>query len=525
MTRLAVDDLIIDTDLRAVSRADDPLDIGGLTYDLLLALVEAAPAALDHDSLTRAVWPGRVVTPETLSQRVRLLRKSLNDDAEQPHYVASIRGFGYRLLPQPVELAPTLPAIELIEFGTPPPTSMRAGAARHTIAVLPIAVPNDDPDLSMTALGMHQDLIGHLARARAFPVTAQASTLRFAQADLDPTETANALGARFLVCSNLIPDGRTIRLVLTLTDGSNGTTIWQQDYPVATSDVISISRTLYDDVVGQLELELIQLAQQESLRMTDNLDAWTAYHRGCWHMYWFNELALQRAQFWFEKARQLDPGAARPWACLSWVAWQRVFLGLTDDPQTTIQSVRDLAEQSLARDRKDPMSHWALGRALLLERKTQAAATVLERAVTLNPSFAVGRYSLAFAQLQSGSVKQSIEHSNHAAHISPYDPLLSLMLTTTAFGLTLQGARDEGADAMRHALAQPNVHFAIHAKAAVTFALANAMPEAQEQLTIVRESHSEFDIEQFKDTFQYSDPAVLALFEEAFDRLRFTANQ
>ena len=52
------------------------------------------------------VWPGLVVGPETVSQRIKLLRDSLGDDPKMPRYVAGVRGRGYRLLPAVVRRDP-----------------------------------------------------------------------------------------------------------------------------------------------------------------------------------------------------------------------------------------------------------------------------------------------------------------------------------------------------------------------------------------------------------------------------------
>lgn len=52
--------------------------------DLLLALARAAPNLASIDFLMHQVWPGRVVSPETVSQRAKLLRGALGDDPEAP---------------------------------------------------------------------------------------------------------------------------------------------------------------------------------------------------------------------------------------------------------------------------------------------------------------------------------------------------------------------------------------------------------------------------------------------------------
>ncbi|MGO9948139.1 MAG: winged helix-turn-helix domain-containing protein [Steroidobacteraceae bacterium] len=77
-------DLTIDTGRQLVSRATDPIPLPRLSYDLLLVLVQAAPNVVSQEELMRLVWPGIVVSPETVSQRVKLLRDALDDDPRAP---------------------------------------------------------------------------------------------------------------------------------------------------------------------------------------------------------------------------------------------------------------------------------------------------------------------------------------------------------------------------------------------------------------------------------------------------------
>lgn len=105
--RLVIADLIVDLDQLSVMREGRPLPLPGLSFDLLVALARAAPRVMTHDELLDAVWRGVVVSPETVSQRVKLLRDALGDDAREPRYVAGVRGRGYRLV-APVEWLPTI---------------------------------------------------------------------------------------------------------------------------------------------------------------------------------------------------------------------------------------------------------------------------------------------------------------------------------------------------------------------------------------------------------------------------------
>ena len=97
-SRLLAGDLIIDVGRREVARGSTTIKLPRLSYKLLLALTEAAPRVVTQDELIDRVWGGRVTTPETITQRVKLLRQALGDDANNPTYIGLVRGEGYRLL-------------------------------------------------------------------------------------------------------------------------------------------------------------------------------------------------------------------------------------------------------------------------------------------------------------------------------------------------------------------------------------------------------------------------------------------
>jgi TolB-like protein/DNA-binding winged helix-turn-helix (wHTH) protein/tetratricopeptide (TPR) repeat protein len=93
-----VDDLIIDLASRRVTRAGTVIPLKALSFDLLVTLVRAAPSLVSFEQLSERVWPGLVVTPETIVQRVKLLRAALGDDPHAPRYIEGVRGRGYRMV-------------------------------------------------------------------------------------------------------------------------------------------------------------------------------------------------------------------------------------------------------------------------------------------------------------------------------------------------------------------------------------------------------------------------------------------
>ncbi len=93
-----VDDLIIDLGQRRVTRGGTDIPLPHLSFQLLVTLARSAPDVVTFDQLTARVWPGLVITPETISQRVKLVRDALGDDPHAPRYIAGVRGSGYRMV-------------------------------------------------------------------------------------------------------------------------------------------------------------------------------------------------------------------------------------------------------------------------------------------------------------------------------------------------------------------------------------------------------------------------------------------
>src|SRR5262245_56045783 len=93
-----VGDLVVDFRGARLLRGGRGAGGRGLPFDLLAARVRRAPAFVSVRDLMDEVWPKLVVGPENVSQRVKLVRAALGDDAEHPRYIEGVRGKGYRVV-------------------------------------------------------------------------------------------------------------------------------------------------------------------------------------------------------------------------------------------------------------------------------------------------------------------------------------------------------------------------------------------------------------------------------------------
>ncbi|MEM8984242.1 MAG: winged helix-turn-helix domain-containing protein, partial [Pseudomonadota bacterium] len=169
-TVLQAGDLTIDLSRHVVSRNGVALHLPPLSFRLLHALAARAPAVATADELLSTVWSGRVVGNETLTQRVKLLRDALGEDASQPQYIELVRGIGYRLA-VPVTAAASASG----DAATPAPASGRrrliiavgiaASVAAIAIATVPRLAPPSVPAPSVDEAAQRGD--GHAAYLRA----------------------------------------------------------------------------------------------------------------------------------------------------------------------------------------------------------------------------------------------------------------------------------------------------------------------------------------------------------------------
>lgn len=105
--RCHIDDLTVDFTRRKVfDRNQQAIAMSALSFDTLRALIEASPAVVSTGELIERAWGGSVVSDETVTQRIRLLRKALGDDRQNPRYIETVRNVGYRLIPPIADAAP-----------------------------------------------------------------------------------------------------------------------------------------------------------------------------------------------------------------------------------------------------------------------------------------------------------------------------------------------------------------------------------------------------------------------------------
>jgi predicted ATPase/DNA-binding winged helix-turn-helix (wHTH) protein len=67
-------------------------------FDILRCLVEKQDVVVSRAELMAKVWPGVVVTNDSLAQAIMAARAAIGDDGEEPTFIHTVRGRGYRFV-------------------------------------------------------------------------------------------------------------------------------------------------------------------------------------------------------------------------------------------------------------------------------------------------------------------------------------------------------------------------------------------------------------------------------------------
>jgi DNA-binding winged helix-turn-helix (wHTH) protein/tetratricopeptide (TPR) repeat protein len=86
----------MDPDKQILLRGNDPVPVTPKAFETLLVLVRRSRDVVSKEELLNAVWPNSFVEESNLSQNIFLLRKALGDTAENREYIVTLPGRGYR---------------------------------------------------------------------------------------------------------------------------------------------------------------------------------------------------------------------------------------------------------------------------------------------------------------------------------------------------------------------------------------------------------------------------------------------
>lgn len=317
---------------------DQEVRLSRLSFQLLRVLADASPDLVTTDDLVQQVWGKVIVSPETVVQRVKLVRDALAEAGGDPEIITTVRGSGYRM-------------------------EADLGEAPHDqgepirIAVLPFV--NMSPaDNAYFCEGIHEETITQLSKIRALKVTSRTSVMPFRQSDKPVTEIADLLGVSYLLEGSVRHAGDRVRVTVQLIEAASDAHLLAENYDQTLSieSLLEIQLDIAVKIARTLEAELSSEEQGNLARLpTQSLEAYDTYLLARYR-------ALQlpkRDQFpqiikLFERAIELDSRFVEAYLGLGWMF---SYIGAAQETIITMEPLMkagELAGKALEIDSRHP---------------------------------------------------------------------------------------------------------------------------------------------------------------------------
>ncbi len=438
--RVQLLDLEVDLERRLASRDGLPLDIANLSFSLLAVLIENAPNTISKDELIKATWGNVVVSDETLSQRVRLLRLALGEDGMEPRYVTSVRGQGYRLIcpvtkiePRATNVRPNkgimaltslvLLSVVLTWFYFSRQDGSLNQENPYSIAVLPFVDLSADQSQQYFADGMQEELLNRIAGVPGLDVVSRTSVEPYRGSALGLPDIADRIGVRYIIEGSVRYADNRLRVTIQLIEADFDRHLWAENYDreLSVENLFSIQDEIASLVAETLSRSLPENDIEQSPPLpTDNLEAYNAYLLGRYYLYQTTPESLAQAEIFLNRAIELDSDFAEAYTQLGWVY---SFMGTEYGgraPSEVYPLAKQAALRALALDGDIANAH-ALYADILTwyDWDFEVAAQEYAKAAELDPSNNLG-YALFFATQNRNA--EAIELIEQSLVNSPNDP-------------------------------------------------------------------------------------------------------
>jgi TolB-like protein/DNA-binding winged helix-turn-helix (wHTH) protein/Tfp pilus assembly protein PilF len=397
--------------------------------DVLVYLVERAPAVVERDILLHDLWGGRAQSDEPLNKVISELRRALDDKAANPTYIQTITKRGYQVLAETAPLEVEKPKhVPLPLPKTPLKKSLVATGVvglvaaiifafvergaddameydDPTIAVLPFVDMSEDGDQEYFSDGISEELLNLLARSPGLQVISRTSAFSYKNKDISIPVVARELGATHVLEGSVRKSGTQIRITAQLIDARRDTHIWSETFDRTLDDVFLVQDEIAAQVVEQLKIKLN--GDVPSVSAADS----KAYNLVLQARYLHRQStpeALAMAIDLFRKAVEIDPEYSAAWAGMALEYMSQADQAILPFEES-YKLAREAANRALALDATNATAHRSLGWiARNYDLDFVTAARHYERALSMDPTNVDAISTAAFMALSLGRSDQSV---------------------------------------------------------------------------------------------------------------------
>jgi TolB-like protein/DNA-binding winged helix-turn-helix (wHTH) protein/Tfp pilus assembly protein PilF len=462
-------------------RGERVLKLEKLPMELLVLLVERDGQLVTRDEIVEKIWGKDVFldTEHGINTAIRKIRQTLDDDPENPRFVQTVTGKGYRF----IAVTSTIPAkgnghastsapalADERPASTPPAerngnvsgitsvepapeerprfgrTIQIAGLALlaligivavafglnvrrvrdrlfspshrlriHSLAVLPLENLSADPAQEYFADGMTDELITMLAKNTELGVVSHTSVMQYKKVHRPLPAVARELGVDGILEGSVERSGNRVHINVQLIYAPQDRHFWAESYDRDLNDLGSLQSELAGTIASEVGLTAIPRARPVHPIKPEARDA---YMLG--RYYWVSGDTVKGREY-FLKAIQLQPDYAAAHAALadSYMA-EMVFGGPKLEFQNAMTKSEQAVRQAIQLDESDGSAHLSMTAFLLLYAwNFKEAEKESARSLELSPRDSEVHYMRGNVLLVLQRTDEAVEENRKSMGIDP----------------------------------------------------------------------------------------------------------
>jgi len=436
------DDLELDQRAYELRRAGRPLKLERIPMELLLLLLERRGQLVTREQIIERVWGKDVFldADTSINSAIRKIRLVLKDDPEQPKFIQTVTGRGYRFIGGvtdvvPLTLAPpaqtpmgsnqglqptgdlAAPAKAIIQvrrlvvrshgrvaqaaaaavvlflfFGAIGYwSSQRRSLLRpqfKTIAVLPLQNYSGDPQQEYFVDGMTDSVIADLGKIKDLRVISRTSVTPYKNSKKSMREIASALHADAVIEGSVTRSADRVRITVQLIDAARDQHLWSESYERETKDIFALQSQVAQAIAAQVHAVITPEEQGHlSRNHVVDPDVYELYLKGRHIMERGGLEDVTNAISYFQSGLEKDPDNALLYTGLA-DAYIDKMMDVHESPAEATSKARVAAEKALQLDDSLAEAHTSLGMIKLSYDWDWAGAEhEFKRAIELNPGY------------------------------------------------------------------------------------------------------------------------------------------
>jgi len=439
--------------------------------ELLILLASREGQLVTRGEIADRLWASEVFvdTEHGINTAIRKLRYLLRDDPDNPQFIQTVVGRGYRFIApvttvqgEPAEAVPpraasvepaALEPVQLRESASP---EARSGVAtlptpnrRYTawigltalaafvvaivtldarplgerllhrnpqpvitsLAVIPLENLSGDPSQEYFADGMTDELITMLAKDSTLHITSRTSVMQYKGAHRPLPEIARTLHVDAIVEGSVSRSTNRVHMTLQLIRADTDTHLWAESYDRDTDGVALLPDNAAQAIANRLKSASFSPGRARYVKP----EAHDAYLRGLY--YWY--AGQNQSGKYFKLATSLQPDYALGWSGLS--SYYGQSADSTMDPDEALPKAEESAAKALDLDPSLADAHLNMGATILFRHwdSSRADQEVL-RAIEVDPQFAQAWHFHAMILATMNRQTEAIDAQKKATEFNPY---------------------------------------------------------------------------------------------------------